>query len=95
MRRQCFTLRHVEWRTSELSACSAALRIHALSMVLLFLAACGGGGGGNTCLGYGDFCGTLFKITPAGAETVLYAFGASATDGLRWCSRPISGRRRH
>jgi uncharacterized repeat protein (TIGR03803 family) len=39
-------------------------------------------GGGNTCLGNPDFCGALFKITAAGAETVLYAFGASVTDGF-------------
>jgi uncharacterized repeat protein (TIGR03803 family) len=28
-------------------------------------------------------CGTIFRITPSGAETVLYAFGSSAADGAR------------
>lgn len=31
--------------------------------------------------------GTIFKITPAGAETVVYSFGASPSDG----SMPVSG----
>jgi uncharacterized repeat protein (TIGR03803 family) len=31
-----------------------------------------GGGGGSGCGGQG--CGTIFKVTPDGAETVLYAF---------------------
>jgi uncharacterized repeat protein (TIGR03803 family) len=26
-------------------------------------------------------CGTIFRITPAGEETVLYSFGTSANDG--------------
>ncbi len=38
-------------------------------------------GGANSCLGAANFCGTVFKITPAGVETVLYSFGASAADG--------------
>jgi uncharacterized repeat protein (TIGR03803 family) len=38
-------------------------------------------GGTNSCAGYSNFCGTVFKITPAGAETVLYSFGASLSDG--------------
>ena len=28
-------------------------------------------------------CGTIFRITPAGAETVLYSFGSSAADGTQ------------
>jgi hypothetical protein len=47
MRKQGLAHRCVEPGTSKLSACGAALRIHAPSMVLLFLAACGGGGGGG------------------------------------------------
>jgi uncharacterized repeat protein (TIGR03803 family) len=27
-------------------------------------------------------CGTIYKITPAGAETVLYSFGSTPADGL-------------
>jgi uncharacterized repeat protein (TIGR03803 family) len=38
-------------------------------------------GGINTCAGYANFCGTVFKITPAGTEQVLYSFGASILDG--------------
>jgi uncharacterized repeat protein (TIGR03803 family) len=42
-------------------------------------------GGGNYCNvipGSGNNCGTVFKITPGGVETVLYSFGASASDGV-------------
>jgi uncharacterized repeat protein (TIGR03803 family) len=35
--------------------------------------------------------GTVFEITPAGAETLLYSFGASATDGQNPTSRLIQG----
>jgi uncharacterized repeat protein (TIGR03803 family) len=35
-----------------------------------------GGGSGTGCRGYG--CGTVFKITPNGTETVLYAFAGNA-----------------
>ena len=38
-------------------------------------------GGANTCFGEGTFCGTVFRITPDGVETILYTFGATATDG--------------
>jgi uncharacterized repeat protein (TIGR03803 family) len=31
-------------------------------------------GGGNSCLFYGDGCGTVFKITPSGELTTLYRF---------------------
>ncbi len=45
------------------------------------------GGASNICSGSiftgstANGCGTLFKITPAGAETVVYSFGANPTDG--------------
>jgi uncharacterized repeat protein (TIGR03803 family) len=31
-------------------------------------------GGGTDCTGFGPGCGTVFKITPDGSESVLYAF---------------------
>lgn len=31
----------------------------------------------------GGNCGTVFKVTPAGVLTVLYSFGASASDGVQ------------
>jgi uncharacterized repeat protein (TIGR03803 family) len=37
---------------------------------------------GTTILGGAHGAGTVFMITPAGVETVLYSFGASATDGI-------------
>jgi uncharacterized repeat protein (TIGR03803 family) len=42
------------------------------------------GGGANTCPAGSPLtnsCGTVFEITPAGVETILYSFGASASDG--------------
>jgi uncharacterized repeat protein (TIGR03803 family) len=42
-------------------------------------------GGANYCdviPGTGNNCGTVFEITPAGVETVLHSFGASASDGI-------------
>ena len=39
-------------------------------------------GGPNTCFDQPNSCGVLFKITPAGNETVLYSFGNSPTDGF-------------
>jgi uncharacterized repeat protein (TIGR03803 family) len=39
----------------------------------------GGGGGGSTCDG-GLHCGTVYKITPSGVESVVYAF-AGGLDG--------------
>ncbi|MEI9927873.1 MAG: choice-of-anchor tandem repeat GloVer-containing protein [Sphingomonas sp.] len=42
-------------------------------------------GGANHCRNIpqsGGNCGTIFKITPAGVETVLYSFGASPSDGV-------------
>jgi uncharacterized repeat protein (TIGR03803 family) len=42
-------------------------------------------GGANSCVqtpGAGNNCGTVFKLTPAGVETILYNFGANATDGV-------------
>ncbi len=41
-------------------------------------------GGANSCPAGSPIrnsCGTVFKITPAGVETILYSFGASASDG--------------
>jgi uncharacterized repeat protein (TIGR03803 family) len=38
-------------------------------------------GGVNSCAGYDNLCGTVFKLTPAGIETTLYSFGASLADG--------------
>ncbi len=37
-------------------------------------------GGGAGCTGYGAGCGTIFKITSAGVETILYRF-TGGTDG--------------
>jgi len=42
-------------------------------------------GGANHCTQIpqaGGNCGTVFKVTPNGAETVLYSFGAFASDGV-------------
>ena len=47
-----------------------------------------GAGGGNTCFDSSDFCGVLYKLTPAGVETVLHAFGASPSDGY-WPTAPL------
>jgi uncharacterized repeat protein (TIGR03803 family) len=38
------------------------------------------GGGANSCSG-ANYCGTVFTITPAGVETIVYSFGAPASDG--------------
>lgn len=39
-------------------------------------------GGVNTCRGSDQIpCGAIYRITPAGDETVIYSFGASPTDG--------------
>jgi uncharacterized repeat protein (TIGR03803 family) len=38
---------------------------------------------GTTQLGGANAAGTVFKITPAGVETVLYSFGATGSDGTR------------
>jgi uncharacterized repeat protein (TIGR03803 family) len=43
--------------------------------------------GGTNCNAGGVACGTFFKVTPAGVETVLYNFGATVTDG----NQPIAG----
>jgi uncharacterized repeat protein (TIGR03803 family) len=48
-------------------------------------------GGANSCTGFSNFCGTVFKVTPGGAETVLYSFGASATDAFRPSGPLIQG----
>jgi uncharacterized repeat protein (TIGR03803 family) len=42
-------------------------------------------GGANHCVNIpqaGGNCGTIFKVTPAGVETVLYSFGSSPSDGV-------------
>jgi uncharacterized repeat protein (TIGR03803 family) len=39
------------------------------------------GGTNIDCGTFSQACGTAFKITTAGAETVLYSFGANASDG--------------
>lgn len=42
-------------------------------------------GGANHCVQVpqdGGNCGTVFKMTPAGATTILYSFGASISDGV-------------
>jgi len=47
-------------------------------------------GGANHCIQIpqtGGNCGTVFKLTPAGQETVLYSFGGSVSDGVE----PIGG----
>lgn len=38
-------------------------------------------GGANSCYGAANFCGTVFRITPSGVETVLYSFEATPSDG--------------
>ncbi len=40
-------------------------------------------GGANNNSNCGVGCGTVFKVTNSGAETVLYSFGASSTDGTK------------
>jgi uncharacterized repeat protein (TIGR03803 family) len=37
--------------------------------------------GGAHCSAAATACGTVFKITAAGVETILYSFGATSTDG--------------
>jgi uncharacterized repeat protein (TIGR03803 family) len=37
--------------------------------------------GGAHCSAEGTACGTFFKMTPAGVETILYSFGATSADG--------------
>jgi uncharacterized repeat protein (TIGR03803 family) len=42
-------------------------------------------GGSNHCIQIpqaGGNCGTVFKLTPSGAESVVYSFGASVSDGV-------------
>jgi uncharacterized repeat protein (TIGR03803 family) len=39
------------------------------------------GSGGSPSAACPNGCGTVFKMTPAGAETVLYSFGSNAADG--------------
>ena len=44
-------------------------------------------GGGTFGAGCGDGCGTVFKVTAAGVETVIHSFTSSGTDG----NSPFSG----
>jgi uncharacterized repeat protein (TIGR03803 family) len=37
-------------------------------------------GGGDGCSGFG--CGTVFSVTPAGVETVVYSFGGGSDGGI-------------
>jgi uncharacterized repeat protein (TIGR03803 family) len=46
---------------------------------------------GTTPLGGSSSAGILFKVTPAGAETVLHAFAGSATDGAQPFTPVIQG----
>ncbi len=41
-------------------------------------------GGANACstVGATNNCGTIFRITPAGVQTVLHSFGATSTDAM-------------
>jgi len=41
----------------------------------------GGGTTAHACGNLSGSCGTVFKITPDGTETILYAFGATTKDG--------------
>ncbi|HEY2476519.1 MAG TPA: choice-of-anchor tandem repeat GloVer-containing protein [Candidatus Cybelea sp.] len=46
---------------------------------MLYGTTVGGGGGGSTCvLRYGSGCGTVYRISPSGAETVLHSFGGGS-----------------
>lgn len=50
-------------------------------------------GGPNVCRRPDNVpCGAIFRVTPAGVETVLYAFGASATDAYSPGAALIQGR---
>jgi uncharacterized repeat protein (TIGR03803 family) len=48
-------------------------------------------GGAHICRGGAVSCGAVVRFTPAGAESVLYSFGASATDGFDPSSPLIQG----
>lgn len=51
-------------------------------------------GGANHCVQIpqaGGNCGTVFKVTAAGVETVLYSFGASASDGVEPTGALVQG----
>jgi len=52
-------------------------------------------GGANHCVNIpqgGSNCGTVFKISPGGVETVLYSFGASISDGVEPAGSLIQAR---
>lgn len=44
-------------------------------------------GGGSGCGGLGYGCGSIFKVTPKGKETILYGFSGGANDG----AQPVAG----
>lgn len=49
----------------------------------------GGGGAAPGCQRYG--CGTIFSVTPAGVETVLYRFQGGSNGGLPCCLMKVGG----
>lgn len=49
-------------------------------------------GGANRCFDQDEFCGAIFRLTPGGAETVVYSFGASVSDGVRPTGPLIQGK---
>jgi len=51
-------------------------------------------GGANHCVNIpqeGGNCGTVFKLTPTGVETVIYSFGVSASDGVEPTGSLVQG----
>jgi uncharacterized repeat protein (TIGR03803 family) len=46
-------------------------------------------GGGSGC--GGDGCGTVFKVTPSGSETILYSFTGGADGGLPMAGLVMDG----
>lgn len=49
-------------------------------------------GGANHCVNIpqaGGNCGTMYKVTPAGVETVLYSFGGSESDAVEPFGTPV------
>jgi uncharacterized repeat protein (TIGR03803 family) len=50
-----------------------------------------GGGGGTGCNDGDEGCGTVFKLTPQGVETVLYAFSGSSDGTYPWSNLILDG----
>jgi uncharacterized repeat protein (TIGR03803 family) len=48
-------------------------------------------GGANTAPNFTSGCGTIFKLTPSGIETVLYSFNCAAGDGAEPAAGLIQG----